>query len=529
MDDELLPEFISETSDLLERINRIIDQLFTVQDKSPLLVELFRHVHTVKGGSGMLGFRNLASVAHELETYVGKMKDAPQNIQEENVLHIRNEINKMTQLLTSRDKLETEKKDVSVAENSPSPVQEQHVDEFIRVAVPRINDTMNSISEIFLVRNQMVHLMEKFKETRIELRDFLQSWELLDSSLRRGIGELERTVTSMRMMQVQGLFVRLGRMLESYKASSKKKIRLITQGESTELDKKVLDTLGEPLTHLIRNSMDHGIETLEQRKAANKPEVGTIRIAASIVGNEAVIEVSDDGKGIDGQKVLASAKSKGIDVSHVNDEASAVDLIFLPGFSTADKVTDVSGRGVGMDAVRSSVKGLGGSVQTQTKVGFGTTFTIKIPVSMSLVSVVIVNVNGLKYAIPNHDILEARQIRFDQLKRNAGKEYFQYKKGFIPCLDLRQALPATSKDHEENIREGAVVCFPYGGSVLAARMSAFEKNTETVVRPLPKYARSFPFISGVTVLPTGEPIFVLSLSQLQEYLVKKEPQNVSAA
>ncbi len=211
--------------------------------------------------------------------------------------------------------------------------------------VSRIADAMSGISEVFMVRNQLVHLMERFRAGELDGTDVLQSWDLLDSALRRGVGDIERATMSMRMTSMHGVFTRMGRVVQSYVAQARKQILFKTRGEETELDKKVLDALSEPLVHLIRNAMDHGIELPDARESVGKPRQGTITLSARMTGSEVLIEIADDGKGIDPKRILKSAQEKGIDTSKVTDDRSAVELIFLPGFSTAEAVSDVSGRG----------------------------------------------------------------------------------------------------------------------------------------------------------------------------------------
>jgi two-component system chemotaxis sensor kinase CheA len=375
---------------------------------------------------------------------------------------------------------------------------------------------MNGISEVFLIRNQMVYLVERLRADEKDLKDFYQNWELLDGSLRRAIGDLERSAMSMRMMTVQGLFSRMARVVQSYRTQSNKQIEFKTEGEDTEFDKKVLDTLGEPLVHLVRNAMDHGVETPEERLKQGKAPVGSITLKAEIAGNDAVVQIRDDGRGMDPKKILASAQRKGIDVSHVNDDKSAIDLIFLPGFSTAEKVSDISGRGVGMDAVKTSISVLGGTVSVDTKLGQGSTFTVRIPVTMSLVPVVLVNINGLEYAVPNSDILEVRNISSDQVRSNAGKDYVLFRGSYIPCIDLRKKVRCCVLGHEEKMRECSVIVFRLRTEVLAAQISSFDRNTEIIIKPLSRVSPKIPGVTGVSVLPTGEPIFVLSLSTLFE-------------
>jgi two-component system chemotaxis sensor kinase CheA len=517
---ELLAEYVAETTDTIEALLKTVDQLLDPNSRANALVQMSRGIHTVKGSSSMFGFENTKNVAHELEDYLAKYVQTPELVNDEVVARIKRDLKIMEELVKSRDSKNS--RSVSAASNSNATSSggngKERGEEYVRVPVRRLNETLNGISEIFLVRNQMVYLIEKFKSGIHDPKDFLQNWEILDTALRRGIGDVERSTMSMRMMAVQGLFSRINRVVDDYVAKSGKKIALQIIGDSTELDKKVLDVLAEPLVHLIRNAMDHGIETPDERLAADKHETGRIQLSAHIAGNEVIIRIQDDGKGINPKGVLAAARRKGIDVSSVIDDASAIDLIFVPGFSTSDTVTDVSGRGIGMDAVRNSVQSLGGRISIDTHVGKGTTFTVHLPVSMSLIPVVLTEINGLTYAIANHEILETKRIPLSSIKKNSGGNYVHFRGEFIQCIDLQAVL---DKDIFEEIAEDpdgavSVMIFNHQSRFVAASVGKFQKNMEIVVKPPSRIGPKIPYIGGVSVLPTGEPIFVLSLGLLFE-------------
>ncbi|GEM_PF-1408231 len=531
--DDLLPEFLAEAADIIEKIHGDLEKLPGAQDRSELITAIFRNVHTLKGSSSMFNFSRTKSIAHELETNLGKFKESPQTLNDPEIQYIRDEVQKIDELLKAKDQLDlvpgtlnspgepsadtrADNKELLPAASKTPQATVNATEEYIRVTVNRVNETMNIVSEVFLIRNQMVYLVDRFKSGNLDQRDFFQTWDMLDGALRRGVGELERSTMSMRMMSVQGLFNRMARSVQSYSAKTNKKILFQTVGENTELDKKILDVLGEPLIHLIRNAMDHGIESPSDRIRSNKPEIGTIILSATISGNEAVVEVKDDGKGIDAKKILASAQKKGLDVSHVTDDQSAIELIFLPGFSTAETVSEVSGRGVGMDAVKTSVTSLSGKVTIHTEVGKGSTFSIRLPVSMSLAPVVLIDIKGLKYAVPTSDILETKQVPFSWVKRNSGFDYVNFRDKYVKCIDLRSIMDAEEKSHEENMRSCSIVFFRTSNETCAARVSSFERNTEIVVKPLSGLSPNIPWVYGVAVLPTGEAIFVLSLAKILE-------------
>lgn len=536
-DDELLGEFLAESFDIIEKMHGDLDTLLQSPHRLALIEGLYRGVHTIKGGSAMFGFEQTKAVAHALENYLGETKQQPERIGAEEQMWIRKEIQKIEQLLKSKERAplpkeakpeEARPQEAHTTERteppstSTEPTSAQSAEDFVRVPVGKLDEALGCVAELFLIRNRMVYLFDEFRqrgahEATQEEKDFTQNWELLEGAMRRSIAELERSVMSMRMTTIAGLFTRMGRVVQTYAHQSGKKIRLHTRGEGTEFDKKVLDVLGEPLVHLIRNAMDHGIEAADVRLGRQKSEEGNITLSAHLRGNEAFIQIQDDGKGLDSEKILESARAKGLNVSHVQSEQAALELIFLPGFSTAEKVSEVSGRGVGMDAVRTSVLRLGGSVHIETQVGVGSTFTIRLPVNMSVATCVLIRSGLTLYAVPNHDIIELKKIDARLLKRNADKTYFPYKNGYIPCLDSREYLYSQHKPGALFSQEFASLIFEGEQGPQAALFTAFEKTTEIIVKPLPRISPQLDAARGLSVLPTGEPIFVLSLRHLRAH------------
>lgn len=337
-----------------------------------------------------------------------------------------------------------------------------------------------------------------------------QEWELMDNALKRNVSELEATTMNMRMTDLSSLFKRMEKVVRSYVSSSHKKIIFETEGEDIELDKKVIDMLGEPMIHLVRNAMDHGIESPEERIKAKKLETGTIRLKAKSQSGKVVISIEDDGKGIDGEKILKSAINKGLDCSHINGPDEAVQLIFAAGFSTAEEVTDVSGRGVGMDAVKQSIEQLGGDVKISTAVGKGSTFNVSLPLSMSVVSSIIFKVNGNSYGASINSLIEVCRESENVLNENNNITLFPYRGEFLNCYDLRSVFSGEIKNDEK-----LTVCIlDFEGEKAAFRVDNVFKHTEIVVKETKGYFPKIDYINGVSILATGEPIFVISMGKI---------------
>ncbi|MGK5085293.1 methyl-accepting chemotaxis protein [Bdellovibrionota bacterium FG-1] len=319
---------------------------------------------------------------------------------------------------------------------APLPIQkrstevekpQQALAEVLRIPLPLVSGALNNIWEIFLIRNQIGYLFDQERPMLKERTEFLQSWEFLDTALKRNVSELENALMAMRLNNLKPLYGRMEKLVRSYLDEHKeKKVEFLTAGESMELDKKVIDVLGEPLIHLIRNSLDHGIETADMRVKLGKPPCGTLRLSTELQADQVLVKIQDDGNGIDGAKLIEKARGKKIDVTPYLQGISPVEIIFLPGFSTAEKVTDVSGRGIGMDAVRHSVGELGGSIEIDTEVGMGTTFSIYLPLSLSVVPAALFRVNSEIFGAHINSVLEVCRVRKEELKQSNGQTYFLF-------------------------------------------------------------------------------------------------------
>lgn len=394
--------------------------------------------------------------------------------------------------------------------------QEVKRQELIRVPEDRINQALDNIWELFLIRNQLSYLIGTNYKWLSKNPEFVRSWELLDSTFESNITELESRTMRMRMSSLKNIYSRLGKVVRTYTKETGKKINFQTTGDNTELDKKVIDMLYDPLVHLIRNSMDHGVEDSATRLALGKSEFGLITIAAQVVGSEVVITVSDNGKGIDHNKILESANEKGLDTSWVKTEDDALKLIFTPGFSTAQEISAVSGRGVGMDAVVTSIQSVGGSVDVETEVGSGSTFKITLPLSMSVVSALVMNVNSCKMACATASIIETKRLKYTELKQNSGELYYLDHDTHIPCIPLDKHLYVEHSKENPLIKKSEVhACMiEIGNRKMALLVDSIDDYSNLVIKPMPKKIPELPFVTGVSILATGAPIFIFSPHKL---------------
>ncbi|MFW7381059.1 MAG: chemotaxis protein CheA [Oligoflexus sp.] len=545
---ELISIFVDESSDIIERIRDNIEDFSSATDRDERFKDILRNIHTIKGGSGTCGFHTLKREAHSLEDRLLAYKDRADEIpaeildvlqratdrfkhlldagpDQEQVQHQEHTPNKTNQGFGFFDDITetgTPKQKTMVAKKAPSKESNnKKTSEMVRVPLDRIQRNIDVVSEIFLIRNQIKYMVERKNAGKISDQDFMQQWEILDDTLRKSIGDLENIAMSLRMMPIKPVFRMMEATVRNYVQDTGKNILLETTGSETNLDKRILDTMGEPLIHLVRNAMDHGIEDAETRRQVGKPVQAKIKLNAQLEGNEVIVSVSDDGGGIDDQKVLASAKNKGLDVSHVQNREDAIHLIFHPGFSTKQEASDVSGRGIGMDAVKNYVESLGGNLEVHTEIGRGSQFSMRIPLGLSVIRALIAKVNGVTFAISSSEVLEIQRVPVSELKVNGKDSYFKHHGQFLPCYNIADYIYTSyKKEFKIQKRKLAILNVKTTTDVISLRVDELISNVEIVVKPPPEEGLNLPYITGVAILADGIPTFVISMTRLYEKLIK---------
>ncbi|KIL35306.1 chemotaxis protein CheA [Cohnella kolymensis] len=377
----------------------------------------------------------------------------------------------------------------------------------IRVDIERLDSLMNLLSELLIDRVRLEQLSSEVK--RGDLTETVEH-------MARVSADLQNIVLKMRMVPVDSVFNRFPRMVRDVAKSLGKKVDLVITGADTELDRTVIDEIGDPLVHLIRNAVDHGLESISERTAAGKPETGTVHLRAYHSGNHVFIEIEEDGKGIDRAKVLQTAVKRGIVPA---EEASSLSedqvnmLIFAPGFSTADKVTDLSGRGVGLDVVKSKISSLGGDVSVQTKQGSGTKFTIQLPLTLSIIAAMLVKLGSEKYAFPLSSIIETGSIRKADIKSVHGNFVTEYRSSIIPVLSLAAVVDSPGY-REDNEAETEMLVIRKGDKLAAVLVDEFIGQNEIVLKPLGEYLRNLDVVSGATILGDGQVALIIDPNTL---------------
>jgi two-component system chemotaxis sensor kinase CheA len=334
------------------------------------------------------------------------------------------------------------------------------------------------------------------------------------AQLERNTRELQEQVMRMRMLPISFAFNRFPRMAHDLSQQLNKKIDLKLSGEQTELDKTVIEKIGDPLVHLVRNSLDHGIEMPADRVAAGKPETGTVHLDAYHKGGNIVIEIQDDGKGLDVDKILAKAIERGLVEPDAQLSAEQIhDLIFLPGFSTADVVSDVSGRGVGMDVVRRNIQSLGGTVEVQSERGVGSTFTVRLPLTLAILDGQSVAVGDETYIVPLVSIIESMQIKPGMLNYVAGKgEVFSLRNEYLPVIRLYETFGAEPRTTE--LTEGLLVVVEGEGRKIGLFVDDLLGQQQVVIKSLEANYQRVEGISGATILGDGSVALILDIPSL---------------
>lgn len=403
-------------------------------------------------------------------------------------------------------KKEEGKKKAAPAKTNSKPVANRSV----RVDIDKLDVLMNLVSELIIAKNGLVSVSNQ-EGNNTSMQSFNEQIEYLE----RITTNLHESVMKVRMVPIESVVNRFPRMIRDLSKKLGKEMELIMTGEDTELDRTVIDEIGDPLMHMLRNSADHGLESTIDRLKIGKPQCGTIQLNAYQDGNNVTIEVIDDGAGIDVEKVKASAVKKGHITQEQADmmsEKEAIDLLFRPAFSTAEKISDVSGRGVGLDVVKNKIEGLGGDVEVSTKLGEGTKFTIRLPLTLAIIQALMVEVRDEKYAIPLNSIVTIEDVMVSDIKYVQQKEVINLRGTVIPLVRLDQMLDCPEREEEpENL---IVVIVKKGDRQTGLVIDNLLGQQEIVIKPLGKYINIHRMISGATILGDGEVALIIDSNSL---------------
>jgi len=400
----------------------------------------------------------------------------------------------------SEDKDEAAQTDKSNAKNKTSKT--------VRVDIDRLDNLMNLVSELIIVKTSMEeHDTSDGKSGMAETVEYLE----------RITTSLHDAVMKVRMVPVERVFNRFPRMVRDLAKDLDKKIKLVMTGQQTEVDRTVVDEIADPLIHLIRNSIDHGIESPAVREQRGKSAHGTVNLKAYPEGNNVVIEVDDDGNGIDPRVIGGIAVKKGLmtekEIENMSDK-DVLNLLFVPGFSTAETVTDLSGRGVGLDVVKSKIATLGGSVDIISEIGKGSKFVIRLPLTLAIIQALMVYLGDEKYALPLNNISEITTIKSDRISMLQNQEVVLYRDKTLPILRMKEILELTDPSERVKTEELTVVIVRKGSEEAGLVVDSLIGQQEIVIKSLGSYLKGIPAIAGATILGNGGVALIVDPNQL---------------
>ncbi len=562
---EMVKQFVVDASELLDGMEQDLLALEKAPDNMELIESVFRNMHSLKGNAGFFNYGDISQVCHRAETFLdlvrsGKalaeanqislilqvldfLRSAIENLDAgkpavisgkiglldlmSDVLSLEEEVspseetpekasaeqeqketNKKSESQEQKTESVSSKKTEAKPQTNAAKKSRSSISDVIRVDVEKLNKLMNLVGEIVISESMVSH--------NPDLRALeMESVEKSISYLQKNVRELQELATAMRMIPLSGLFGKMKRLIRDLATKNNKKIDLIINGGETEVDRSVLEHISDPLVHILRNSADHGIEAPAAREEKGKPGTGRIELSAKQVGGEIWIIVEDDGNGLNREKILKKALEKGLISESEMDMADEKvwNLIFQPGFSTADKVSDISGRGVGMDVVVRNVEKIRGRVEVDSTQGQGTRVNLRIPLTTAIVDGMLMRVEETIYAIPTLDIKESLQVgEQNVVDLMDGQEVIKIRERLIPILRLHELHELSFK--AKPLSEGIVVVTEKGAQGIGFLVDEILGQQQLVIKPLPEYLGNIKGVSGCAVLGNGEICLILDLSNL---------------
>lgn len=537
VDRELLEGFLADSAEMLDQVEPYViglEKSFREGggvDKETLNA-IFRLFHSLKGASAFLGLENITKVTHEAEGLLSALRDGKIRLEgrhvdvilegcdfiREALVVIQADgsdrglgdragalIERIRRALSEGPVGPTE--EVSEVRSEPTQVQRDLKRSDIRVDLEKLNELNDLIGELVIAETMVVR--------NPDLRGYrFENFEKAAHQLHLIVRALQDLSMSLRMVPIGGLFRRMIRVVHDAAKRTGKEVELFIKGEETEVDKTVIEAIADPLVHLLRNAVDHGIEPPEERRRLGKPQKGRIELEARHEGGEVLIAVRDDGRGLDREAILVKAKERGLieDAEGLPDE-EVYKFIFLPGFSTAKEVTDVSGRGVGMDVVKSKVEELRGWVEIRSQKGQGTQVILHLPLTLAIIDGLLVEVEGVRYVIPLFLVRELFvQDRRDLVVLPDGKAVIRHHGRLLPVVALRSLFGLGTSDN----KEGVLVVLEGHGRWVCLEVDEVVGQRDIVIKPLPKVLGRIKGVSGCTILEDGTVSLILDLQGLME-------------
>jgi len=548
---EIFDSYLVEAKEILDRLSLDLLALEKHPANTDLLNNIFRGVHTLKGTSSFLGFNQMTELTHTSEDLLNKLRKGDILADGEIIdvlIEARNAASLLLQRIESRDlqpidlngilqKLRNAMHEQTAAVqiedgahgineqavNAPGTfeVQQQHTaDSTIRVDIGRLDDLMNLVGELVLARNRLSQatqsLLEKYE--RIEMSKHIAD---VSSQIDFVTTELQMAVMKTRMVPIEKVFNGLPLVARELMRTTGKDVDLQIYGKETELDKSIIEELNDPLVHMVRNAIDHGIETPEERTKLGKPSQGIVVVNAERDGNYILITMEDDGRGMDAEQIKKRAIEKGLIAQSQSEEMSISDmlnLIFIPGFSTKHEITNVSGRGVGMDVVKTNISKLKGIVEIASEVGKGTIITLKVPLTLAIIQGLLMKVVDEIFAVHLSAVLEIIRIEPDEIYTIQGREVIRVRDVILPLARMSDIIGNSNAAKRSAI--AYVVVVGWAEKRIGLLVDSLQGQKEVVIKALGNYLGNVPGIAGSTILGDGSVILVIDVGQFIELFAR---------
>ena len=539
---DLVQDFILETEEIIEALDHDLVELEGKKDDLDLLNKIFRGAHTMKGASSFLGFDKMSTLTHHAEEILNKLRKGEMTMNSEIMDILLEFVDVAKQILSdiknaedtvniddivNRLKIANEGGSTggssSNGEKKPAPQPKKQggdvnqikkaamsIEQTIRVDVSRLDSLMNLVGELVLSRNRLGQVSGDL-EKKFE-GEFLTE-QLVETTSQIGLitTELQLAVMKTRMVPIGKVFNKFPRMVRDLCREKGREVELIISGEETELDKSVVEEIGDPLIHMIRNSVDHGVEPPEDRLKKGKPSKGEVHLSAYHEGNHIVVEIKDDGKGMDPEALKRKAIEKGVitpDEAKNLDDEGAFNLIFKPGFSTAEKITNISGRGVGMDVVKTNIEKLNGIINIESELGVGSTFRLKLPLTLAIIQALLVEVSGEIFAIPLVSVIETVRINEKEIHNFEGREVLKLRDSVLSLIRLDQIYELESSYDDDMY----VVIVGLAEKRLGFIVDKLIGQEEVVIKSLGDYLGGNAGIAGATIMGDGRVRLIIDVA-----------------
>jgi len=556
-DPALVHAFIVESRELLQAMDQDLVKLENAPDDDELLNRVFRALHTIKGTAGFLGFAPIVQLGHQAEDVLNALRRREALLTQpmmNALLAVRDQLGLMLEdidasgpkqkyeielLLAELERLQhptdssadpsgqvaSQIANVSdgAADSAGAHKANSHAAQTMRVDVRKLDDLINLIGELVLERNRLLQLTKTLK---LDSNTIDSSMSHAASRLSFITEELQAAALRTRMVPIETVFWRFPRLVRDLGQSLKKEAVLVIRGQDTEIDRIMVELVGDPLVHLVRNALDHGLECPANRERVGKPRKGTISIEARQEGDHILVAISDDGAGIDPARILGKAIECGLvsaDRAANLSPREILDLIFLPGFSTAEKTTNLSGRGVGMDVVRTNLKKVNGSVEVHSRVGQGTTIMMQLPLTLAVVPVLLVQAGDEVFALPLRTIVKTARLANAKVHWVDGCEVVCLRGEMLPLLRLRSLVP---RPGDQDVAEEKIVVMAVAEKKVALLVDGLAGQESTVIKPLGSYLHDCTGIAGATVCGDGRVRLMLDPGELVKWAAIGRPQAV---